>query len=201
MAELNDESVRLLAEARGGSGAALGRLFEGCRNYLLLVARRELDPDLQAKGGASDLVQETFLEAQRDFAQFQGESEADLLAWLRRLLLNNLANFTRSFRGTSKRSVEREAPLLSPGSSPGPGLTLADKGASPSECALAREQADEVGRLLARLPDDYRQVLTLRFQEGLAFEEIGRRMGRSPNAVRKLWARAVERFQQEMQTP
>jgi RNA polymerase sigma-70 factor (ECF subfamily) len=51
---------------------------------------------------------------------------------------------------------------------------------------------------LDRLPEDYRQVLLLRHQEELPFEEIARVMGRSPNAVQKLWARAVERMQQEL---
>ena len=54
---------RLLAEARTGSRQALGQILESCRNYLLLIAGKELTSDLQAKGGASDLVQETFLEA------------------------------------------------------------------------------------------------------------------------------------------
>src|SRR5438105_1940581 len=101
----------LLDAARSGSREALGQLLESCRGYLLMVAKGELDRDLQAKEGASDLVQETFLEAQRDFVQFQGASEAELLAWLRRLLLNNVANFTRRYRTTGKRSVEREVVL------------------------------------------------------------------------------------------
>src|SRR5262249_52338401 len=99
------EFVGWLAQAHAGSADALGRLLEGCRGYLLMIAREELAPDLQAKGGASDLVQETFLDAQRDFARFQGADEAELLAWLRRVLLNNLANFTRRFREAEKRSI------------------------------------------------------------------------------------------------
>src|ERR687883_158141 len=95
--------ARGLAEARAGSREALGRVLEACRGYLLLVAERELAPDLRPKGGASDLVQQTFLEAQRDFARFRGDSEEELLAWLRRLLLHNVADFSRRFHGTGKR--------------------------------------------------------------------------------------------------
>ena len=87
--------------ARAGSKEAIGGALEACRGYLLGIAERELDADLRAKGGASDLVQDTFLEAQRDFAGFRGETQADLLAWLRRLLLNNLANFARTYRQTA----------------------------------------------------------------------------------------------------
>ena len=75
------ESIgKWLPAAQAGSREALGQVLEACRAYLLLIAREELDPALQAKGGASDLVQQTFLEAQRDFARFQGDSRS-LLAW------------------------------------------------------------------------------------------------------------------------
>src|SRR5438874_308510 len=84
----SEEDV-LLAAARGGCRQALGALLERYRDYLLLLARAELAPDLRPKEGASDLVQQTFLEAQRDFAAFQGRTEEELLAWLKRLLRNN----------------------------------------------------------------------------------------------------------------
>src|SRR5215472_9511436 len=108
MADAAQGAGPLLEAARAGSREALGQALETCRNYLLLVAGRQLDPDLYAKGGASDLVQETFLEAQRDFARFQGNSEGELLAWLRQILLNNVANFARRYRDTAKRAVGRE---------------------------------------------------------------------------------------------
>src|SRR5262245_40328741 len=59
------EFVARLAMARAGEGEALGRVLDSCRGYLLMIARQELDAGLQAKGGASDLVQETFVDAQR----------------------------------------------------------------------------------------------------------------------------------------
>src|SRR5262249_58653458 len=93
------ELAQWLSAARAGSREALGQALDACRQYLLIVARRELDPELQAKGSASDLGQETFLEAHRDFGQFQGGSADELRAWLRQLLLHNLANFARSYRG------------------------------------------------------------------------------------------------------
>src|SRR5215472_17901427 len=113
MARPAKDPAQWLADARGGSREALGEALQACRDYLLLVANKELDPGLQAKGGASDLVQQTFLEAQRDFDQFHGNSEAELLAWLRHLLMNNLADFSRSFRQTAKRGIEREMSLAS----------------------------------------------------------------------------------------
>jgi RNA polymerase sigma-70 factor (ECF subfamily) len=186
-----------LPAARAGSAEALGQALEACRGYLLLIARRELGTDLQAKASASDLVQQTFLEAQCDFGRFRGETEAELLAWLRRLLLNNLGAFARDFRGTAKRAVHREVALPAEGVSGGP----ADDAPSPSAVAVAGEQAEALRRALERLPEEYRLALLLRHQEELSFEEIGKRLGRTANAARKLWARAVERLQHEWEPP
>ncbi len=196
MAEPEEASQRRLAEARAGSAQALGEALEACRGYLLLVAERELGADLRAKGGASDLVQETFLEAQRDFARFQGASEDDLRAWLRRLLLNNLSNFARHYRGTARRQLGRERALADSQLERGGGLAAG--GPSPSGQAMAHEQAQALQEALQRLPDEYRQALALRHQEHLSFEEIGARLGRTANAARLLWLRAVERLQREL---
>src|SRR5262245_49915002 len=94
--------------AQNGSGDALGELLQACRHYLLLVAEQNLDSDLRDKVAASDLVQDTCLEALRDFGrQFRGDTEEELLAWLKRILLNNLANQVRRYRGTEMRDVRR----------------------------------------------------------------------------------------------
>jgi RNA polymerase sigma-70 factor (ECF subfamily) len=198
MSEPAQDMAGSLALARSGRLDVLGQVLEVYRHYLLGIAERELDSALKAKAGASDLVQETFLEAQRDFAQFHGQSATELQAWLRRLLLNNLVNFTRHYRGTDKRDVGREIPLeaRTPGAAD-PGL--AAETPSPSGEAVANEQAEVVQAALARLPEDYRQVLVWRYQEGRSFEEIAQLLQRTANAARKLFARALERFEQELE--
>jgi RNA polymerase sigma-70 factor (ECF subfamily) len=200
MTEPDGDAARWLAAAQAGSREALGQALETFRAYLLLIADREMDPELRAKGGASDLVQETFLEAQRDFARFHGTSVEELRAWLRRLLLNNVANFTRQYRERAKREVAREVPLEGGGSSHERGAGLAANTLSPSGEALAQEQAEALARAMERLPSDYRQVLALRHEEQLTFAQIGQHMQRTANAARMLWLRAVERLQKEMGT-
>lgn len=186
-----------LSGARAGSLDDLGQVLNVCRPYLLGIAQRELDADLRAKGGASDLVQETFLDAQRLFLRFAGGSEAELLAWLRQLLLNNLADFTRRYRTAGKRNVGREVALTSDASAGSDAFAPVDS-VTPSRMMRRNEQTAALDRALAQLPEEYRQVLTLRHQEDLPFEEVGRRLGRSENAARKLWARAVRQLQQAM---
>jgi RNA polymerase sigma-70 factor, ECF subfamily len=190
-----------LPAARNGSARALGDALEACRVYLQAVAERELDPDLRAKGGASDLVQETFLEAHKDFAQFKGDTEEALLGWLRRMLLNNLANVRRRYHGTRKRRVGREIDLSAEDSSRPAVEGLPSDTPTPSRVMIAAEEDKELHRALARLSADDRQVIRLRYQEERPFAEIARVMGRSENAVQKLWLRAVERLQRELRAP
>jgi RNA polymerase sigma-70 factor (ECF subfamily) len=192
-------SCAQLDAARAGSREALGRALDRCRNYLLAVARRSLGPALQSKGGASDLVQETFLEAQRLFPHFEGGSDAELRAWLRCLLLHRAAKLGRRYQSTRKRQLSREVPLGHAGSADARAGQLAAPVPTPSVQVMADEQARRLRDAIARLPDDYRQVMALRYQEGMAFEEVGRRLGRSADAARMLWARAVERLKHELQ--
>src|SRR5262245_38976073 len=102
---------QLLAEARQGKVEGLGTLLELYRNYLSLVARTQIDLHLRAQVNPSDLVQETFLEAYRDFRQFHGTSEREFLAWLRRILVHNLGNLVEKQMRARKRDVRRQVSL------------------------------------------------------------------------------------------
>ncbi len=179
--------------ARAGDAGKLGGLLESCRDYLLLIAGRGISPELRAKGGASDLVQETLLGAHRDFAAFHGRTREELLAWLQQILKNNLAVFRRRYRGTEKRNVAREVPIGGL-SSLGPAARLPDASATPRAYAERREQIDRLITALGRLDDDYRRVIVWHQYDQLTHEEIGQRLGRSPEAARKLWSRALLRL-------
>jgi RNA polymerase sigma-70 factor (ECF subfamily) len=196
MSEFLHEVARHLPAARAGSREALGKALEACRAYLLRLANRRLSPELRTKGGASDVVQETFLIAQRDFARFQGASEAELLAWLRCLTVRSLANFARHYRGTGKRQIGREVGLGNDAdSATQPQVAAPDP--TPSAAVVAREEARAVEAAMSRLTEPERRVISLRNAEQ-SFEEIGKQMGCSPYAARRLWHRAFERLQQEL---
>jgi RNA polymerase sigma-70 factor (ECF subfamily) len=167
---------------------------------LTLVAEREMDPLVRSKEGASDLVQETFMEAQRAFARFHSNSKEEFLAWLRTLLLNNVADSRRRYRGTQKRSAEREVALETGSSSADWRGSLAAGIATPSGEFVQRETLDRMRSALERLPDDYRKVVTYRYMDERSFDEIAELMNRTANATRKLFARAIERLQQEMES-
>ena len=192
----------LLAQARTGDQAALGRLLELYRNYLRLMARSLIHRPLQARLDASDLVQETFLKAHREFRQFLGSGERELVAWLRRILVRTLANQAKHHlaQGRDRRRQESLDVLLDR-SSAAIQEQLADSVASPSAHAVRREQAVLLADALARLPADYREVFVLRNLEQVPVEEIAARMDRTPNAVRKLWSRAMVALKQALEAP
>jgi RNA polymerase sigma-70 factor (ECF subfamily) len=186
----------LIAHARGGSTDALGELLARCQRYLLLVANQSLDSDLRPKGGASDLVQDTFLEAHQDFSHFEGATEPELLAWLTKILNNRVSNHVRHFRGTLKRNVDREFSLEA-------GWRLdtesfAQAGAAPHQGVIARDEAGQLRAAVNRLPESMRQVLFLRTWERRSFADVAARLGSTPEAVRKVWSRAVRRLQIEL---
>lgn len=187
----------LVARARSGHAESAGALLELYRNYLHLLARTQIDLHLERRASASDVVQQTFLEAYRDFRQFRGATEGELLAWLRRILLNNLSELIEREVLTAKRDLRREVVLDDlESSAAGVETALRSQWTSPTSRARRRETAAIVADRLAQLPDAQREVIVLRNIEGLSFEEVAQRMDRSSGAVRMLWLRALHRLRE-----
>ena len=100
--------TELIHRAREGDLLCREELFTLCRGYLGYVARAQVESWLRVKVDASDVVQQTMMEAHRDFDRFAGKSEQEWLGWLRKILSHNVADFVRAYRGTSKRRAGRE---------------------------------------------------------------------------------------------
>lgn len=196
----NTSPEKLIERARTGDEAALGGLLELYRNYLRLMARSLMGQGLRIRVDPSDLVQETFLEAHRDFARFEGEGERELVAWLRKILIRNLADQARHHqsRGRDHRrelslqeQLERSSRIVQ--------NELLSSLPSPSAAAARREQAVLLADALATLPPDYKEVIMLRNLEHLPFPQVASRMGRTAGAVRILWTRALTELSRAME--
>ena len=192
----------LIRRCRAGDGQARAQLFHRYHAYLRALARAQLGRHLRAKCDPSDVVQQTLLEAHRDFGAFQGSHEPELLAWLRRILAHNLYNEARRF-AARQRDAAREvsieqvrAGVETSSLALGRGLPAATP--SPSHAAAARESALRLADALARLPEDYQTVLLLRVFEELPAEEVAQRMGRTAGAVRMLQMRALAALREEV---
>ena len=190
----------LIQQARQGDADCRDQLFALCRSYLQIVARAKVESSLRAKVDASDLVQETLLEAFRDFQRFGGNSEQEWLAWLKRILAHNAADFIRRYRGTAKRQARREVPIRAaagfhavPGA-PEPAAPCP----TPSQEFLRIDDELRVTAALAELPPDYQEVIVLRNLQRLPFNEVAERMERSRPAVQMLWMRAIKKLQESL---
>jgi RNA polymerase sigma-70 factor (ECF subfamily) len=194
MDETTDPShEELLRQAREGHAPALGKLLESYRGYMLCLTRVQIGRRLQGKVDASDVVQEACLGAYRDFPQFRGSTEKELLGWLRGILASLLANLVRHYQGTRARDVrlERQLALELDQSSQALDRGLAAPQSSPSQQASRREQSVVLAEALSRLPDEHRELLLLRHLEGLSFPDVAERLGRTIDSVKKQWPRAL----------
>lgn len=190
--------LKLLSEARSGSRDAIGKLIDHYRPYLLLIANQELDSAVRGKVGASDVVQETMLTAQVALNDFAGSSEDELMAWLRKILLNDLSDAGRKFQRTAKRRVDLEISIHGDSRINQPPMVVRSDTAPPGTHTADAEEAEALLFAMARLSQEYQVVLRLRNWEQLSFAEIGDQLDRSPDAARKLWSRAVLHLQQEL---
>ncbi len=156
------------------------------------MARVEIDPQLRTKVSPSDIVQETFLNAEHGFVEFRGHNEAQLVSWLRRILANQLAMCVRSFT-TQQRDIRLEVRLQdSLNRSPvALAACMMDSQSPPSRRVEKREQAVIVADALASLPAECREVVILRHLENHTFPEIARRMDRPLENVKSLWRRGI----------
>lgn len=191
---------QMIADAREKADVALGPLLDQYRGYLGLLAKLEVGPKLQRKIDPSDIVQETMLDAHRQFPRFAGTTEVQFLAWLRRLLAGKAANTVRHYFGTQGRNIQQELEgQFSESFDRVSGflnrMAIADS-ESPSQQVVRREQSVIVADALMQLSSDYRMVIVLRHWDELTFPEIAERMHRSVNSVEKLWLRALGKLRQ-----
>jgi RNA polymerase sigma-70 factor, ECF subfamily len=168
---------------------------EDFRPYLENLARLRLDPRLRSKLDPGDVVQQTLLEACQAPDQFRGRSEGEQKAWLRRILLRNLANAVRDL-GRQKRDVHRERSLdaaLEDSSARLEALLAAEQ-SSPGERAARNEEVLRLEEALAALPEGQREAVVLRHFHDWPLAEISRHLGRSHAAVAGLLHRGLTRL-------
>jgi len=187
---------RHIAEARSGNGESLNRLMAHYRGYLRMLAGNSLDGLLRVKADPSDIAQEALYAACRDFHEFRGGTEREFAAWLRKILANTIAALARKYKLAAARDVGRERSIEADleKSSFALGTILASKLPAPSQMASERERGVVLADALGRLPEEHRRVIVLRDLEQRSWAECGRRMDRSPDAVRMLWTRALAKL-------
>lgn len=199
MTDETSQIRELILKARAGDDAARERLFNCCRNYVNVVARTQVESWMRRKVDASDLVQQTMLEAYQAFDQFEGEQEAEWLGWLRKILSHNTQDFIRRYR-TAKREANREVHLESTRDDNNKPVDLQGDVGTPSQFLMKHEAQIRVADAIAQLSPDHQEVIHLRNLQRLPFEEVAERMGRTRPAVQMLWFRALKKIQEILGT-
>jgi RNA polymerase sigma-70 factor (ECF subfamily) len=170
---LESDRSALLREARQGDRSALGGLLTGVEGYLRSVALCMSTRGLPPSRDASSLVQETYVRVLREFGKFRGRTEPEFLAWVRRILIFHCLKVGRKTRPmVPLRGDERFE-------------------GSPSSHAIRREESRALKSALESLPTDRRRVVELRGDASRGWDDVGRELGRSADAARVLYQRAM----------
>lgn len=170
---------------------------EQFREYLRLLGRLQIEPQLAGKVDVSGVVQETLLEAHQQQSAWQSLDEEQQMAWIRRAFANNLLDQVRKFRAQS-RDVSRERSLEQALELSASRLNdwLAAEQTSPSQQAIRKEQALRLAKALACLPPVQREAIELHHFQGFSLEETGKRMDRTKGAVAALIFRGTRRLRE-----
>jgi RNA polymerase sigma-70 factor (ECF subfamily) len=174
-------------------------LLSSYERYLKLLAQVQLGRSLRSKLDASDIVQETFLEAHKSIHRFEGTNSDQFVAWLRTILARRLANTMRHYLGTQARDIRLEERIehsLDQSSMSLAGM-YAVPNSSPSHHVSKKEQSQLMAEALLRLPTDYREVIMMRHLEGMTFPEIALAMNRTEGSAEKLWLRGMAKLKKE----
>lgn len=173
--------------------------LEEYRSYLKLMADLQLNPRLKVKGDASDMVQQTMLEAHRDFAGFRGKTDAELRAWLKTILTHNLLTVARRY-GTDKRNAGREVSLQDQLDQSSALLhrQLVAEQTSPSVKMIKKERSEQLADALLKLLDDERSAVVLKHFHSWSVAEIAQHLGRTQEAVAGLLRRGLKKLRDHL---
>lgn len=173
--------------------------FHRFRGYLHVLASSAIGPHWSRRFDASDVVQETLLEAHKNRRQVRGRKPRQVAAWLRAILSRNIGQAMRNHQ-RARRDLRREVSLerIFEESSVRLASCVADPASSPSQKAQREELAVRAGEAILELSDAQRNAVIGLYVEGLPIEEVARRMGRTPTAVTMLVRRGLARLREAL---
>ena len=177
-----EELTELIESARLGDSSAMELLLRASRAALSERAQGALPESVQARIDPSDVIQDVLLEANNDFASFQGNSSLEWKAWLKRVLANNVVECLRQHIDAEKRSVRREQ-------LPVEGIVSDEE--TPSERIAQDDLAGWLDVFQTRLPPESRTVLRMRYWQGCSLSEIASAMELSKSSAARLLRKSL----------
>lgn len=187
----------LIDNARNGCDTSLGKIADSVHGYLLTVAANGLATKLQPKFSASDVVQISLIEAQEGIEKFRGSTQAEILSWLKKIVIHNLTDEAKRYTRTRSREVSREIPIDS-------AIVTESNPAKPKtpSVIMSRHESDvQLTQAVNQLPPRQRFVVTARFRDGLGYPEIAQNLQVTEAAARQLWSRAAVKLRYLLEQP
>jgi RNA polymerase sigma-70 factor (ECF subfamily) len=190
---ITDKTQHLVALAKDGDESALEQLCTVYGPRVLWLVRLRMGKELRSKLESVDLVQDVLVCALRDLRNFTYKNEGDFVRWLSRIAENRLRDNLDKLRA-NKRDIRKEVRLKTHR------VTLEESFAAalepidattPSAIVSRREDFDKLAKAIDTLKPEYREIIVLTKMEGLSYKEIGNKLGKSTDAVRMLFSRAM----------
>lgn len=197
----HEQTEQLLADARGGNATAVNRLLERHREAVHRMVRLRLDAKVQKRVDVSDVVQDVLVEANRRLHDFlQHPQQMPFHLWMRQIAHDRIIDAHRRHRGSAKRSVDREQPLLVAAGDQQSTYELVaqlrDREAGPATNVAAQEMAKIVEAAIAELNDQDCEIVIMRHYEHLSNQEIAQALGLSEPAASMRYLRAIRRLRE-----
>jgi RNA polymerase sigma-70 factor (ECF subfamily) len=189
----NHKTRQLVALAKEGDETALNQLCKVYGERVRWIVRLRMGEELRSKLESMDMVQDVLLSALKDLRDFRYQDEGDFLRWLSRIAENRLRDNVDKLHA-DKRDIRKEVRFDNYGPRT-EGRSFGERGpvdaTTPSVIMSRKEELDELARAIEELKPEYKEVIILTKIEGLSYKEISNRLGKSDEAVRKLFTRAM----------
>lgn len=189
----NYQTQRLVILAKDGDESALQQLYKVYSERVRRIIRLRMGPELRTKLESMDLVQDALISTLRGLENFTYKNEGDFLRWVSKIAENRIRDNLDKLHA-DKRDIRKEIPLNNyrPATQDGfIGIGGPIDSTTPSVIISKREDLDKLEKAIDKLKPEYREVIVLTKMEGLSYEKVGDRLGKSPDAVRMLLSRAM----------
>jgi RNA polymerase sigma-70 factor (ECF subfamily) len=196
----NFQTQRLVALAKDGDQSALNRLCEVYSERVLRIVRMRMGSELRSRQESMDIVQDAFISAMRSLENFTYQNEGDFLRWVSKIVENRIRDNLEKLHA-NKRDIRKEIPLNNKSATQDTfvGTFEPMDTTTPSLILSNGEGLNKLEKAIDELKPEYREVIILTKLEGLSHKEVGDKLGKSPDAVRMLLARAMSALSQNFE--
>jgi RNA polymerase sigma-70 factor, ECF subfamily len=190
----------LLAQAKKGDSHAADQLLAGHRERLRRMIELRLDPAIAARVDASDVVQETLLEASRRLDAYLRDPVMPFHLWLRHIAKDRLIDAHRRHRQAKRRGVDREQPAVPAGLRDHSSIEMAgqfvDQELTPASAAMKEELKRRLHAAIGELEEDDREIILMRHFEQMSNQEVAALHGVTEAAASMRHLRALRRLKE-----